>query len=156
VKVLLGEAFKLKGLATPKTEVMVLDVNMQDECIFEHLIPKGWNTLCFVYEGTMDIIPFCTCCKKTSVGTDQAARLMTSKEDRVLHIETGEKNMKFLLIAGKPLNEPVHQHGPFVLATQKDLRDTLEDYEKGINGFEDAKDFVSEFGKHPTENHSHR
>jgi len=155
VKVLVGEAFNLKGLIQPKTEISVLDVHMQDDCIFEHMVPKGWNALCFVYEGEMDIIPFCTCCKKTSVEKDQAARLVTSKEDRVLHIETGKKSAKFLLIAGKPLNEPVHQHGPFVLATQKDLRDTLEDFKNGVNGFEGAKEFVSEFGKKPAKNNSH-
>lgn len=149
VKILAGEAFKQKGLVQPKTDILVLDVHMQDECIFEHMVPKGWNSLCFVYEGEMEIIPFCTCCKKATVGKDQAARLVTSKEDRVLHIETGKKSTKFLLIAGKPLNEPVHQHGPFVLATQKDLRDAFEDFHNGVNGFEGAKEFASEFGKKP-------
>ena len=155
VKVLVGEAFKTKGLVQPKTDILVLDIHMQDDCIFEHMVPKGWNSMCFVYEGAMDIIPFCTCCKKATVDTNQSAKLVTSKEDRVLHIETGKKHTKFLLIAGKPLNEPVHQHGPFVLATQKDLRETFEDYNRGINGFEGAKEFASEFGKKPAKSDHH-
>ncbi len=154
VKVLVGEAFKLKGLVNPKTDITVLDVHMENECIFEHIVPKGWNSLCFVYEGAMDVVTFCTCCKTQKVEQNQTVRLVTSKEDRVLHVETDKKHTKFLFIAGKPLDEPVHQHGPFVLATQKDLRETMEEYNLGINGFEGAKDFVSEFGKNPKK-HSH-
>jgi len=155
VKVLVGEMFKTKGLVQPKTEIMVLDIHMQDDCIFEHMIPKGWNALCFVYEGEMDVIPFGSYSNKVTIEMNQSAKLAMNKEDRVLHIETGKKNVKFMLIAGKPLNEPVHQHGPFVLATQKDLRETFEDYNRGVNGFEGTKDYESEFGKKPRKCCSH-
>jgi redox-sensitive bicupin YhaK (pirin superfamily) len=155
VKVLAGEAFGLKGLVSPKAEVLMLDVHMTDDCIFEHIVPKGWSAMCFVYEGAMDVVPFCSCCSTHGVNKNQAARLTTSKEDRLLHIETGKEGSKFLLIAGKPLNEPVHQHGPFVLATQKDLSQAFEDFKRGVNGFEGAHDFASEFGKRPQAHHKH-
>jgi len=149
VKVLAGEAFNVKGLTSPKAEILILDVHMQDDCIFEHIVPKGWNTMCFVYEGSMSVVPYCGCCFTQKVGKDQAAKLTTSKEDRLLHIETGKEGSRFLLLAGKPLNEPVHQHGPFVLATQKDLSQAFEDFRRGMNGFEGAQEFASEFGKRP-------
>ena len=147
VKVLAGEAFKVKSLINAKSEIMILDVDMQDECVFEHVIKKGWNTLCYVYEGNMTIASNCLCCGKQKIAKNNKARLQTSREDRALHIETGKDGARFILIAGKPLDEPVHHQGPFVLATQKDLQDTFEDYRLGINGFEGKDEFHSELGR---------
>ena len=39
-----------------------------------------------------------------------------------------------LLIAGVPLNEPVAHYGPFVMNTQKEIREAIEDYQNGRMG----------------------
>jgi redox-sensitive bicupin YhaK (pirin superfamily) len=46
------------------------------------------------------------------------------------------KPLRFVLIGGQPLNEPVAQYGPFVMNTQSEIEKTLEDYQNGRNGFE--------------------
>ncbi|KAJ6710809.1 PIRIN-RELATED [Salix koriyanagi] len=47
--------------------------------------------------------------------------------------------LRFVLIAGQPINEPVVQYGPFVMNTQAEIDRTLEDYHYSKNGFEMAK-----------------
>ncbi|RNA71129.1 pirin family protein [Prosthecochloris sp. ZM_2] len=48
-----------------------------------------------------------------------------------LHIETSEEPVRFLLIAGKPLDEPIAWHGPIVMNTEEELRQAFDDYEQG-------------------------
>ncbi|XP_055786228.1 pirin isoform X2 [Salvelinus fontinalis] len=45
----------------------------------------------------------------------------------------------FVLIAGQPINEPVVQHGPFVMNTEEEINQAVRDYRTGTNGFERAK-----------------
>ncbi|HZN03727.1 MAG TPA: pirin family protein [Candidatus Polarisedimenticolia bacterium] len=46
-------------------------------------------------------------------------------------VEAGEKGMRFLLVSGKPLNEPVAWYGPIVMNTQAQLRQAFEELERG-------------------------
>src|SRR6185436_10684644 len=46
-------------------------------------------------------------------------------------VEAGEEGMRFLLISGKPLNEPVAWYGPIVMNTQAQLRQAFEELERG-------------------------
>ena len=48
-----------------------------------------------------------------------------------------------ILIIGKPINEKLVWHGPFVLNTQQELEQCFEDYQEGKNGFEGAQQFKS-------------
>ena len=59
---------------------------------------------------------------------------------------TSSEPVKLILIAGQPLNEPVVQHGPFVLTNEEDLMKTFDDYQKGKNGFEKAPGWKSKQG----------
>jgi quercetin 2,3-dioxygenase len=48
-----------------------------------------------------------------------------------LEIQAGEEGIRFLLVSGKPLEEPVAWYGPIVMNTQQELRQAFEDLEKG-------------------------
>jgi redox-sensitive bicupin YhaK (pirin superfamily) len=48
-----------------------------------------------------------------------------------LEVEAGEDGVRFLLCAGKPLQEPVAWYGPIVMNTQQELRQAFEDLERG-------------------------
>lgn len=46
-------------------------------------------------------------------------------------ISTEEKAVRFLLISGKPIGEPVAWYGPIVMNTQEELRIAFEEYQNG-------------------------
>jgi quercetin 2,3-dioxygenase len=62
----------------------------------------------------------------------------------VLKVTAEDDDTAFLLLAGKPLNEPIVWRGPSVLKYLKELEQTFYDYSHGVNGFEGADTWKSE------------
>jgi redox-sensitive bicupin YhaK (pirin superfamily) len=48
-----------------------------------------------------------------------------------VHIAAQDTPARFVVLAGKPLNEPVVQHGPFVMNTREELEQAIRDYQNG-------------------------
>ena len=48
-----------------------------------------------------------------------------------ISVQAGDDGIRFLLVSGKPLQEPVAWYGPIVMNTQEQLRDAFNDLEKG-------------------------
>ena len=48
------------------------------------------------------------------------------------------------MLAGKPLNEPIANYGPFVLSTQEQLQQAFDDFHNSKNGFENARSWKSQ------------
>ena len=48
-----------------------------------------------------------------------------------LEVEASDDGIRFLLVSGKPLQEPVAWYGPIVMNTQQELREAFEELEKG-------------------------
>jgi hypothetical protein len=55
---------------------------------------------------------------------------ITDSGDEVT-VQAGEDGIRFLLVSGKPLQEPVAWYGPIVMNTQEQLRDAFQELEKG-------------------------
>jgi redox-sensitive bicupin YhaK (pirin superfamily) len=75
-----------------------------------------------------------------TVGGDAAAAPASEVDNRTLvlfdrgdevTVEAGEQGIRFLLVSGKPLEEPVAWHGPIVMNTQEQLRQAFEEYRNG-------------------------
>ena len=57
--------------------------------------------------------------------------LLVLGEGDSVAIATADSEVRFLLLASKPLGEPVARYGPFVMNTQEELRQTLQDFRDG-------------------------
>jgi redox-sensitive bicupin YhaK (pirin superfamily) len=62
--------------------------------------------------------------------------------NEILQVQT-KTGISFILIAGEPINEPIVQYGPFVMNTEAEVNQALEDYQKGVNGFEGSRTWQS-------------
>jgi redox-sensitive bicupin YhaK (pirin superfamily) len=61
-----------------------------------------------------------------------------------IQIKTLSDTTRVLLLAGKPLDEPIANYGPFVLNSQDELQRAVDDFRAGRNGFEKAPTWRSE------------
>jgi redox-sensitive bicupin YhaK (pirin superfamily) len=104
------------------TEPLYLDVHMPAISRFEQPIPTGHNAFTYTYRGSVNIAG-------TMVADRHMAVLANDGADAVL-IEA-PLDSRLLIIAGKPLNEPIVQHGPFVMNSADEIRQTLQDFRAG-------------------------
>lgn len=129
IKVIAG-TLQLAGGATPgpiqglSTAPVYFDVDLPANGVFGHALPPAHNAFLYVYEGDVQVgagaprvLP------RRSAG-------VLSEGDAVTVAAQGE-GARFILLAGKPLNEPVAQYGPFVMNTTAELEQAVRDYQTG-------------------------
>ena len=98
------------------------DVELQHQKIFFEIIPFNHNAFVYVIEGEIQLG-----LSRAVVAKNQLAVLTEGNEIQLV----AEKNSRFLLIAGMPLNEPVERAGPFVMNTKQEIRQAFFDYQTG-------------------------
>ncbi len=104
------------------TAVLYLDIHLDAGIAFEQPLAPDHNAFVYVYRGAVDI-------SNLAVQRGRMA-LLANRGDGVRLTAAGE-GARALLIAGRPLNEPIAQHGPFVMNTQTELRQAVEDFHAG-------------------------
>jgi quercetin 2,3-dioxygenase len=112
-------------VSQPLTEPLYLDVALQPGALFEETLPTGHNAFIQVIEGELSIVGED---RSTKLQRDQLAVL--GNGERVT-VQAGEQPGRFLLVAGKPLNETIARAGPFVMNTEAELRQAFSDYQGG-------------------------
>jgi redox-sensitive bicupin YhaK (pirin superfamily) len=124
VRVIAGESQSSRGAVTrPVTEPLYLDLHLPAGARFDQPLPPEHNAFVVVYRGDIRI-------SGKPLSERRMAILSNSPDaDRVV-IEAGA-GAKAILVAGKPLNEPIVQHGPFVMNTQEQIVAAVRDYQAG-------------------------
>jgi hypothetical protein len=109
----------------PVTEIaadpIYMDVAVHGGDRFEYDIPAGHNAFAYVFNGGGE---FC--------GTQvESTRLAVLSSGGKFEVSGGLLGVRFLLVAGKPLNEPIARYGPIVMNTTEELRQTLRELRDG-------------------------
>uniref|UniRef100_A0A803Q5X0 Pirin-like protein n=2 Tax=Cannabis sativa TaxID=3483 RepID=A0A803Q5X0_CANSA len=133
VKVIAGESMGIRSPVYTKTPTMYLDFTLQPTAQVHQNIPEAWNSFVYIIEGEG---VFGT---KNSSPISAHHVLVLGPGDGLSVWNRSSKPLRFVLVGGQPLNEPVVQHGPFVMNTQAEIDQTIEDYYYSKNGFENAK-----------------
>ncbi len=124
VRVIAGSSNGVKGAMTREvTEPLYLDIHLPASAKYSTTLPSTHNAFIYVYRGTV-----------TVDGVQVASRRMgilnnTPGAEGVTFSAT--EDTRLILIAGKPLNEPIVQYGPFVMNTQQEIHQALYDYNNG-------------------------
>ena len=127
VRVIAGHCSDVAGAITrPDTEPLFLDIHMPANSSFTQELPQMLNAFVYTYRGEAQI-------GADSV-SDRHMGILSNQGDRVAI--SAQQPTRILLIAGKPLNEPIAQHGPFVMNTPDQLRQAVRDFHNGL--FESA------------------
>ncbi len=152
-EVLLDSGVKIKvvsgtvnGVVGPVKDIVIdpelLDVTVPPGTAFEHRVKQGHTVIAyllagdgsfddnrdpFAYEfsgrGWLDLERSCTFGPETA--------LLYARKGDSIRVNSGENGVRFLLLAGRPLGEPVAWQGPIVMNSREELRLAFEEYNNG-------------------------
>ncbi|WP_306549456.1 pirin family protein [Desulfobulbus sp.] len=143
VKVVAGE---VAGVLGPVRDIVIepamLDITVPPGTVFSHTSPIDHTLFVYVLEGASYFDDCRDAYAYEVVGhgwTDVERRCICERETVVLfersgdtvQVTTTEQSVRFLLVSGKPLKEPVAWYGPIVMNTQEELRVAFEEYSNG-------------------------
>jgi redox-sensitive bicupin YhaK (pirin superfamily) len=124
-KVICGQLDGVKGpVQDIITNPQYFDLTLAPNIKYNLSVPRGINAFAYTLEGHAFFHPD----SKESIGPEHA--VLYEQGDEIV-IETKKEPSHFLLLSGKPLNEPVEWYGPIVMNTQEELRIAFEEYENG-------------------------
>ena len=127
VTVIAGASHGVTGAVTRQgTEALYLDLHMPAGSAFVQPLPPAHNAFVYVYRGAVLI-------DGQTVAAQRMAILKNDAGSDGIRIEADE-DAKLLLIAGRPLKEPIAQYGPFVMNTQEEVFQAVKDFQSGQFG----------------------
>jgi quercetin 2,3-dioxygenase len=122
VKVIAGHVGEVAGpVQQPATDPLYLDIAIEAGASFEQAVASGHNSFAYVYEG------------EVSVGADSVGKgeLIVLGDGDAVAITGRAGKSRLILVAGKPIGEPVARYGPFVMNTQAEIMQAVQDYQSG-------------------------
>jgi redox-sensitive bicupin YhaK (pirin superfamily) len=142
IKIICGEVDNTKG---PVRDIVIdpeyLDVMIPAGVSFTHEVPDGYTVFAYVlqgkacfqsehdpYEYPVEGSSYFDFKRDHCLGSES---LVLYKDDGMIEITTEDESVRFLLISGKPIREPVAWYGPVVMNTQEELRTAFEEYQAG-------------------------
>ena len=136
VRVIAGEALGVAGaVSRPTTEPLVLDITLPPGTSIDLPVPAGHNAFVYAFGGAaVEVGAALGDTAPSRVDSERMAILANDAQaDGVRLAAAGAPNQTahVLLVAGRPLHEPIAQHGPFVMNTMLELRQAVADFQSG-------------------------
>jgi redox-sensitive bicupin YhaK (pirin superfamily) len=103
------------------TQPRILDVVVDEAKTLRFDITLGHHAYCYVYDGVIDVGEMRL----------QAAEMGILSQEGNEFVLTAQANTRFLLVSGKPLNQPIVTGGPFVMNSESEIRQAFSDYRAG-------------------------
>jgi redox-sensitive bicupin YhaK (pirin superfamily) len=124
VQVIAGSTHGVAGaVQRDGTQPLYLDIELPEGASFEQPLPAGHNAFLYVFRGEVVV-------EGKGVPQARMAILDNAKDADGVRIKATAPS-RLLLIAGRPLNEPIAQYGPFVMNTQAEVFQAVEDFRAG-------------------------
>jgi redox-sensitive bicupin YhaK (pirin superfamily) len=124
VRVIAGSSNGVAGLVEREvTEPLYLDIHIPAGASFSTALPATHNAFVYVYRGAVRV-------GDTRVDAKRMGILGNAPEADGVTIAASE-DARLILIAGKPLNEPIVQYGPFVMNTEQQIHQAIDDFRNG-------------------------
>lgn len=124
-KLIAGSYKDLIGKVVPKSELLILWGKGKEGGAESYTIPSNFNCMLYLIKGSITL---------TGYGIVEAEQLVVFDiNERNIEILL-KKDSEFLILSGKPIDEKVTQHGPFVMNTQTEVLEAMRDYKMGKMG----------------------
>ena len=110
----------------PLTRPLYLDVSLQANASFSETIEPGHTAFMYGIDGLSLVGD-----NRSPLGAVHKDQLLVFGEGDEVTLQAGPTGARFLLIAGKPINEPIARGGPFVMNTREEINQAISDYQSG-------------------------
>jgi len=125
VRVIAGHSHGVDGaMQRQATEPLYLDLALPAGAVFEQSVPSAHNAFVYVYRGELSIAG-------QAVPRQRMAILANTPGSDGVRLQAGAEGARAILIAGQPLNEPIAQYGPFVMNSNEEIFQAVEDFRAG-------------------------
>jgi redox-sensitive bicupin YhaK (pirin superfamily) len=131
IRVIAGQSHGTKGaMQREHTEPLYLDLHFpaDQSAQLEQPLPPLHNAFVYVYRGGLEVVQG----NRTTNVPIKSMALLTNGGDGV--VLRAQADTRAILIAGKPLHEPIAQYGPFVMNTREELVQAVDDFRAGLMG----------------------
>lgn len=128
VRIITGTVDEISGPVTDiAADPIYLDVLMPPHASFIHAVERGHTAFAYVFEGQARF--------QNGEGRGDMLishpHLVVFSDGETVKVITGERSVRFLLVSGKPLGEPIARYGPFVMNTEREIEETLMELRQG-------------------------
>ena len=125
VRIIAGASQGVPGaMQRDATQPLYLDLALPGGALFEQPLPAAHNAFVYVYRGELSI-------DGQAVPRQRMAILANTPGSDGLRLQGGAEGARAILIAGQPLNEPIAQYGPFVMNSNEEIFQAVEDFRAG-------------------------
>ncbi|HEX5832857.1 MAG TPA: pirin family protein [Pyrinomonadaceae bacterium] len=130
VRVIAGEAMGHQAVIETHTPIVYLHYSVEPGGVVTQVVPAEYNAFAYLVDGAGLF-------GQQRERANDGQMVMFAQDGELIRIENpadAQTRLEVLLIAGVPLNEPVARYGPFVMNTEREIRQAFEDYVRGRMG----------------------
>ena len=124
LRVIAGAYKNIRGSAKTFTDVNVFDINSNGADDLSIEFHEGFNTIFLIMHGSVEI---------EGKPYNNNTMLVFDNKECNLNLSTSS-DFKGLFLSARPINEPIAAYGPFVMNTDKEIKEAITDYNNGIMG----------------------
>jgi redox-sensitive bicupin YhaK (pirin superfamily) len=126
VRVIAGRALGVDGAVQREaTDPTYLDLHLEPGARFAQPLPAAHNAFVYVYRGALAIAG-------TAVAEQRMAVLANTAGSDGIVLQATPSGARAILVAGRPLQEPIAQYGPFVMNTKEEIFQAVDDFRRGV------------------------
>jgi len=130
VSVIAGEALGAKAVIETRTPIIYLHYRIKPGGVAIQKVPGDYNAFAYIVEGE----GLFGAESERAIDGQMILFAPDGDEVKIENAADAKSTLEVLLIAGVPLNEPVARYGPFVMNTEGEIRQAIEDYQMGRMG----------------------
>lgn len=127
IKVLVGKVKDTKSVVQTYSPVSIFDIQFKQPNELSLSIPREQIAMVYVIEGKLTF-------KEIDSLATKGQMIYFDQSADTIHFHSLSSNGSYLFLAGKPLNEPIVRHGPFVANTEGEIKQAILDYQSGTMG----------------------
>lgn len=124
INVIAGDCNGTKGPASTYTPVNLFDIKLNKGGETSVTVPATHNTALLIVNGNVEV---------NGVKAVQHSFVLFKNEGETIDIKADE-NAVVLLLSGEPINEPIASYGPFVMNTQAEIYEAIDEFQQGKFG----------------------